>query len=121
MFWKFIKFGVVGFSGVFVDFAITYLLKEKVKINRFVANSAGFITAASSNYYLNRIWTFHSHNPQILTEYSMFIAVALVGLVINNFFLYTFEKKFNFYFSKLLAIGITTLWNFAANYLLTFH
>ena len=30
---KFLKFGVVGFSGVFVDFGITWLFKEKVKLN----------------------------------------------------------------------------------------
>ena len=53
---EFIKFCVVGGSGVGVDFGITYLLKEKARINKYIANSAGFVCAATTNYILNRIW-----------------------------------------------------------------
>lgn len=119
---KFIKFGVVGATGVGVDFGITYLLKEKAKIHRYLANSLGFMAAASSNYVLNRVWTFHSADPEILKQYLSFILISAIGLGINNLFLYVFENKFNkrFYFAKLLAIGVTTFWNFAANYIFTF-
>jgi len=65
LFLKILKFGVVGISGIAVDFGITYLLKEKLGIQKYVSNSIGFISAASSNYYLNRIWTFKSQNPEI--------------------------------------------------------
>ena len=63
MIFKFLKFGIVGLSGLIVDFSITILLKEKLKIHRYISNSAGFTIAASSNYLLNRIWTFESNNP----------------------------------------------------------
>ena len=55
---QFFKFCVVGGSGVFVDFGITYLCKEWLKLNKYVANSLGFLCASTSNYILNRIWTF---------------------------------------------------------------
>jgi putative flippase GtrA len=120
---RFLKFGIVGFTGVFIDFGITYLLKEKFKIQKYVANSCGFITAASSNYFLNRTWTFHSNNPHIALEYSQFIFISLIGLGINNFILWILVSKYNkhFYLSKLFAIGITTIWNFGANIVFTFH
>ena len=120
---RFLKFGLVGFTGVFIDFGITFLLKEKFKIQKYVANSCGFITAASSNYVLNRIWTFHSNNPHIALEYSQFIFIALIGLGINNLILWFLVSKMNkhFYLSKLIAIGITTIWNFGANLAFTFH
>ena len=78
--------------------------------------------AASGNYYLNRIWTFHSNDPEILFQYASFIVVSIVGLAINNLFLYIFESRFklNFYIAKLGAIIITTLWNFIMNYAYTF-
>ena len=117
---KFIKFAVVGFSGLIIDFSITYLLKEHLKIHRYVANSIGFSIAASTNYLLNRWWTFQSENPEILTEYASFFIISIIGLALNNLFLFLFEKRFNFYLSKLLAIILTTLWNFFANYLITF-
>lgn len=120
---KFIKFCVVGFSGMIIDFGTTWLLKEKVKLNKYVANSTGFILAATSNYFLNRIWTFDSHNSSVETEYLSFLAISLVGLLLNNLFIYIFSDRYkiNFYLSKAFAIGLVTLWNFGMNYLFTFR
>jgi putative flippase GtrA len=117
---KFLKYGLVGFSGMIIDFSITYLLKEKLKIHRYLASSTGFITAATTNWILNRIWTFESNNPRLIQEYGTFLVVALTGLVINNLFLWLFEKRLKFYIAKLSAIGVTMIWNFLANYYLTF-
>ena len=119
---KFLKFGVVGASGVIVDFSITWLLKEKIKVQKYVANAIGFTFAASSNYFLNRWWTFESHNPDVAAEYSRFIFFSLIGLGINTFVIWFLVSKRNrnFYFSKLIAIGIVTVWNFFANLAFTF-
>jgi len=119
---KFLKFGLVGISGVFVDFGITFLLRNKLKIHQYVANATGFITAASSNYILNRVYTFHSQNPHMLMEYGKFIGVSIVGLGINTLVLWLLvsKAKWNFYFAKLFAIGAATLWNFFINVAITF-
>ena len=119
---KFVKFGLVGFSGLIIDFGITYLLKERFKVRKLVANSCGFIIAASSNYMLNRMWTFHSENENISSEFTLFLTFSLVGLVINNGILYFFNEKLkvNFYLAKLIAIGLTVIWNFSSNYLFNF-
>ena len=116
----FIKYGIVGLSGFCIDFSITIFLKEKLRIHRYIANSSGFTVAASSNWFLNRIWTFNSNNPQVLLEYGSFFLISLIGLATNNGFLWLFEKKMNFYGAKILAIGVTALWNFFANYYITF-
>lgn len=119
---KFLKFGIVGFSGLIIDFAITYLLKEKARLSPYIANAAGFLVAASSNWYLNRVWSFESRNNQLFDEYLAFLVVSLLGLIINTFVLYLGMKrlKLNFYLAKVLAIAITTIWNFFANYFYTF-
>jgi putative flippase GtrA len=120
---KFVKFCVVGLSGMGVDFGTTWILKEKVRINKYIANSTGFILAATSNYVWNRVWTFQSENKQIFREYSLFILISVAGLGINNFiiFLLNDKMKINFYISKLFAVGVVTLWNFLMNYLITFR
>ncbi len=119
---KFLKFGVVGFSGVFVDFGFTYLFKEKFKVQKYIANAIGFTIAASSNYYLNRIWTFNSNNPEIALEYGRFLGIALIGLLINTLVIYLLvsKTKTNFYLAKLVAIFIVTIWNFLINLNYTF-
>lgn len=122
-FLKFIKFGIVGFIGMILDFSTTWLLKEKIKTNRYVANSGGSIMAASLNYVINRVWTFGNHSNQIISQYLTFMSTSIIGLLINNSFLYLFEKKFSlrFYFAKLFAIGVTTIWIFLQTILLPFH
>ena len=79
--------------------------------------------AASSNYILNRIWTFCSENQNIMTEYFYFILISVIGLLINNISLWFVHSKmkYNFYLSKLVAIGVATFWNFLANYTFTFN
>ncbi len=120
--YKFVKFGIVGFSGVIVDFGFTYICKEWLKIQKYVSNAIGFIIAASSNYYLNRVWTFHSNNPDVAVEYGRFLFIAAIGLMISTLVLYMLvsRAKFNFYFAKLLAIVVVTLWNFVVNLNYTF-
>jgi putative flippase GtrA len=121
--WKFLKFCIVGSSGMIIDFGTTWLLKEKVRINKYIANSTGFIFAATSNYILDRFWTFHSENNKVATEYLSFILISVAGLGINNLVLYllTDKLRLNFYLSKLFAIGVVTIWNFCMNYLVTFR
>lgn len=120
---KFIKFSLIGISGMGIDFGITYLLKEKIRINRFVSSAIGFCIAVSSNYYLNRIWTFESTNPHIAAEYTSFFIISIIGLGINtsSLFILASKLKWNFYFSKLMAIIITAVWNFSSNVIVTFN
>ncbi len=120
---KFLKFGLVGFTGVFVDFGITWLTKEKLKIQKYVANAIGFTSAATSNYVLNRIWTFESTNPRVMVEYTEFISISIIGLGINTLVLWLLVSRFkmNFYVAKIFAIAVVTLWNFFANAFITFN
>jgi len=119
---KLLKFVVVGFSGLIIDFGLTFICKEKLSLNKYLSNSIGFLVAASSNYFLNRVWTFESENPEIIVEFSSFFFVSIIGLLINNSILWLIHNKvgINFYLAKFGAILITTLWNFFANYYFTF-
>ena len=120
---RFIRFGIVGASGMIVDFGVTWLCKEKLRWNKYVSNSLGFILAASNNYFWNRLWTFHSESVEIVREYSTFVLIALVGLGLNNLIIWLLHEKaqLNFYLSKLIAIGCVMIWNFSMNYVYTFR
>ncbi len=139
---KFIKFCLVGGSGVVVDFGITYVGKELLRLNKYVANSLGFICAATSNFILNRIWTFESTNPDVMGQYARFFTISLIGLALNNGIIWLLNDrikmnfhamlgrhakggaeqavKLNFYGAKLCAIAVVTTWNFLMNYFFTF-
>ena len=119
---KFLKFGAVGFSGVFVNFGVTWFFKEVCKLNKYVSNIIGFVVAATTNYLLNRWWTFQSTNPQVGTEYAKYFLISVVGLGIDTLTVYLLngKLKWNFYLSKVFAVGAATLWNFFGNLLFTF-
>jgi len=123
MIFKLFKFIIVGFSGLFIDFGLTFVCKEKLSLNKYLSNSIGFLLASLSNYIFNRIWTFSSNNPEIFIEFSSFFFVSIIGLLVNNAVLWLIHNKIgiNFYLAKLGAILVTTLWNFFANYYFTFQ
>ena len=120
---KLLRFAAVGISGTAVDFGTTSFFKEILGVKKYISNSIGFTLAATSNYILNRIWTFKSTSPDIMIQFSKFFIISLLGLLINNLIVYTFtDYKFrlNFYISKGIATLAVFCWNFLMNYFFTF-
>lgn len=124
LFFRILKFGVTGLLGMAIDFGVTWLCKEKIKINKYVANALGFIFAVTNNYLINRVWTFQSTNIHWGTEFSKFIVVSVIGLALNTVIIYLFHQRkngTNFYVAKFFAIAIVFVWNFIANLMFTFR
>ncbi|MFM6924560.1 MAG: GtrA family protein [Ferruginibacter sp.] len=117
------KFGLVGLSGMVIDFSVTWLCKERWGINKYLANSLGFCLAVTSNFLLNRYWTFENGTQPFTQQFARFWLVSLSGLVINNILLYLLVKKLpaNFYLIKLLVIALVFFWNYFVNILFTFN
>jgi putative flippase GtrA len=120
--YKLIKFMLVGIGGTAIDFGITYLLKEKAKLNKYISNSIGYLSAATSNYIFTRLWAFDNTNPDILTQYLIFVTISLIGLGLMNLFIWIFHEKFkmNFYVAKVIALLMVLVWTFSAHYTITF-
>jgi putative flippase GtrA len=120
---KLLKFVVVGFSAFMVDFGTTYLLKEKVKANKYVANTSAFIISATYNFILNRWWTWGIQDDQVAMQAIKFAMVMSMGLAITTVVIYIFsdKMKFNFYIAKLLGVSVAMVWNFTMNNFITFH
>ncbi len=122
IFFKLLRFGVVGLSGMVIDFSITWLVKERLRWNKYLANTFGFSLAVINNYIINRLWTFES-KQEWLPEFERFFLFSLIGLGLNNLLLYLFHEKgkLNFYVAKALAIACVFIWNFFSNLYLNFH
>lgn len=120
---RIIKFGIVGLGGMVIDFSITWICKEKLKLNKYLSNSFGFCGAVINNFFFNRYWTFNSTGHDLEGQFAKFLLVSLSGLAINNLLLYLMVKKanVNFYLSKLVVIGLVFFWNYFINILFTFN
>ncbi|MDH6097356.1 glycosyltransferase [Anabaenopsis sp. FSS-46] len=122
---RFLRFGVVGLSGVFVDMAILYLLSDPTTLALPLTRSkiiAGEI-AIFNNFLWNDAWTFAdvSENQQQWSQrikrFLKFNVICLAGLVLNILVL---NLVFNFlipnrYIANLIAIAVATIWNFWVN------
>jgi len=127
---QFVKFAMVGGSGVFVNlfvFNATLLTWQLVTGHMgftasYVANGLGFVVSVVSNYCLNRRWTFRS-TGSVPAEFSKFVVVSLVAYAVNlGIFTIAhtvFELRGNF--SQLIAIACVMPVNFVANKLWSFR
>lgn len=115
---KIIRFGLVGASGMVLDYGVTFLCKEVFLFDKYIANFFGFAVAATSNYALNRRFVFQDQARSHRRQYTGFIAIAMIGLTLNSAIIWLLTDKFmnlNFYFAKGIAIGIVFIWNFVLN------
>lgn len=151
---KIVKFCIVSVTGVLVDLGITAFLLKFFRLDELLHHSLGslvmgnvdsqvsvvifvnvfaFILAITTTYYLNRIWTWKSHNPAVTNEYARFFAVAISGLIINLMLIYLIGTNYNldmivsgYLVPSLLAVKtiaavFVTAWNFAINNIFTFR
>ena len=117
-----LKFSVIGIIGVVINFLITFLLKEYLKVNKYVSNSFGYLIAISFNFLANKFFTFKSDSSEIYDEVFKFIIVTSIGILINHIVVYllTEKKNMNFYFSKIAAVIVVFIWNFTLHSIFTF-
>ena len=55
---QFIKFAIVGGSGLIIDYLVLNVLRHVFETSSQVAVTGGFVVAALSNFYWNRNWVY---------------------------------------------------------------
>jgi dolichol-phosphate mannosyltransferase len=81
LFLEFIKFCLVGLTGLVVDTAVLVTLVDHVSLDPRVAAIFAFAGAVSWNYLFNRIWAFSSgRSTPIPRSYVFFISICIGGL-----------------------------------------
>jgi dolichol-phosphate mannosyltransferase len=120
---RFIRFGLVGFSGVFVDMAIFYLLRDKLGLGLTLSAALSAEVAMFNNFLWNDLWTFSDISQhqrgwrQWFERFLKFNVICLVGLILNVSLVNLLFNVFgiNEYVAKLIAIAAVTVWNFWIN------
>lgn len=123
---RFLKFCLVGLSGVGVNLGLLWSLTELLGL--FYLISAAFSIEASilSNFILNEFWTFRDRTNDrsagaLLGRMMKFNTICVVGLMVNVTILGALTEFIGLYYliSALFGIGGATLWNYFANVSLT--
>ena len=112
------KFGVVGIIATVIDFVVLTILTETFGVYYLTSAAIGFIVATLFNYVASMRYVFKSrfgpHEKR--KELIIFILLSVVGLGLNQFFMWLFVEFFSIFyiFSKMLATTLVMAWNFVS-------
>ncbi|MBD1810289.1 glycosyltransferase [Microcoleus vaginatus DQ-U2] len=120
---KFLRFGIVGFSGVFVNMGVLYVLFDILGLGLTRSLIVAGELAIISNFLWNDLWTFgdiskrQPGSRQRLKRLLKFNTICLMGLILNVLLVNLLFNVLgmNKYFANLIAIATVTLWNFWIN------
>lgn len=80
---QFLRFGSVGAVGFLIDTAIVYALRGSLGL--YGAGMVSYLVAASSNWALNRVWTFRGQGSgPAHHQWARFLLTNLAGFVLNR-------------------------------------
>jgi dolichol-phosphate mannosyltransferase len=108
---RFIKFNIVGLTGVFVNEGILMLLTN-LGLYYIYSSIVAIEISIISNFMLNDIWTFKDRRSgHILKRLVKFNILMLVGLVINLLILYVLTDLASLHYtiSNLFGIAIASI------------
>lgn len=121
----FVQFGlylVVGGSSTVVDLGGFALLRA-LSVPVIVASPTSFVSGTIFNYFASYIVAFRRGRYGRTHEIGRLFAVALVGLILNSFFVWLFIAAAGLHpmWAKTLAVPCVLMWNFLARRWLVFH
>jgi len=122
---RFLRFAVVGLSGVIVDMGLLFLLSDPTMLGWGLTRSKLIAaeTAILNNFLWNDAWTFRDVSAhqrglkQRLRRFGKFQLICLAGVALNTTLL---NLQFNLlhmnrYVANAVAIAVVTGWNFWLN------
>jgi len=118
------RYTFVGGFAFIVDFGTLVVLTEFLKIHYLVSAGIAFIFGLTINYFLSVKWVFNSRVMENRwLEFLLFALIGLVGLGLNELFLWILTDIFLIYylFSKIITTIIVYFWNFFARKILLFN
>ncbi|HXO17202.1 MAG TPA: GtrA family protein [Candidatus Dormibacteraeota bacterium] len=92
---QFLKFGIVGASGMVVNFVVAHVLEKTTEFSWFADFAIGFMVGGVSNYIFNRVWTFGSRRNPLL-EGLQFLVVSGVALLAGKL-VFTIAERAGFH------------------------
>jgi dolichol-phosphate mannosyltransferase len=108
---RFIKFNVVGLTGVLVNEGLLVLLAAS-GLYYVYASAFAIEVSIISNFVLNDVWTFRDRrHGHAVTRFLKFNGLMLIGLVVNLGILYlgTDYLQINYALSNLAGIAVAFL------------
>jgi putative flippase GtrA len=130
---RFLKFGMVGASGVVVNLSVLYCSQEYlfhfiqlVDMRLNVSLAAAIFFATVNNFYWNRAWTWldrkhlHAHRSRLM-QFFQYATACWVGIVLQIVFTKLLVVYVYYLIANAIAIVLASVFNYVVNDLWTFR
>ena len=124
---RFIKFGIVGGSGIFVNMGLLWFFTEVIGFYYLVSSVLAIALAMINNFIWNDLWTWRDRRTPGSKAYfirmAKFITVSSIAAYVGNLgVLWILTHFFHLYYmiSNLFGIAVGTVMNYSVNNFWTF-
>ncbi len=120
--WRFVKFCIVGLSGVVVNMGILWLLTRFAGLQYYISSLFAIEASIVSNFAFNDYFTFADRRTgktkSYISRLLRFNVTCAAGAGIQYGLLVLFTSVIGVYYllSNLIGIAVATLWNYFVNF-----
>lgn len=106
------RFYTIGATGFAINFLISLMLSSGItEIWYLYANVLGIIASMTSNFVLNKWWTFNDRDfsfKKTILQYSKFITFSSFGALIQLGVVFSLVDHYNWMYTTALGVGVLT-------------
>jgi len=116
-YFQFIKYFFASGIALFADISILFIFTEYFKVYYILSATISFLAGIAITYIFSKLYIFTKTKiSNKINEFTIFLIIGIIGLILNNIFLYIFTEYFGIYYmlSKIFVIIVTYLWNYFA-------
>jgi putative flippase GtrA len=120
---QFMRYTLVGGCAFIVDFSCLFVLTSYCHVHYLVSAAFAFVLGLVVNYVLSIRWVFNERRMRSMwVEFSLFAAIGLGGLLLNELFIWFFTEVVLFYYliSKAVSTVLVYIYNFGVRKLTLF-
>lgn len=115
------KYFIAGALSTAVDALLLYYLVAFTDVHYITSAGVAFVVGVVCSYLFSIFWVFKGyHRHHILLEFSVFVAISVIGLALNQWIIAAFTEDW-LTFSKTLSLVIVSIWNFLAKKVFLFN
>ena len=106
------RFYTVGASGLLLNYLVSLLFADAGMNFWYIhATAIGIMFSMSSNFVLNKIWTFGDRNFEVkstLTQYGKFIGFSSLGALVQLVIVYVLVDSYQLLYPIALVLAVAT-------------
>jgi len=111
---SFIRYLIIGFTTVALDFGIYKLLESYTTLQGLPANMTSTLISLSFNFPMSNFWTFKAGGSAKMKKLSKYAGLAAFNYIFNNVMFYILHVTLGLHdiVTKVVITGMIVCWNY---------